>query len=111
LWPASLARAAWPRASRAEPRLPCAQHYVDRAAALTRRALPPRYGCFSTPRFQLLPALEALLGLLFANLFWVGLWDLLDNTIFPSENSVQMLSLVRTGCVSGLLGLRLSGRL
>ncbi len=46
-------------------------------------------------RFQAAPALESLLGLLFANLFWVGLWDLLDNTIFPTESSVQMLSLVR----------------
>ena len=73
----------------------CAQHYADRAAALTRRATPAPYGCFSLPRFQLLPALEALLGLVFTNVFWVGLWDLLDNTIFPSENSVQMLSLVR----------------
>jgi hypothetical protein len=62
---------------------------------LARPAKPPPYGCFTVPRFQLLPALESLLGLLFANLFWVGLWDLLDNTIFPSENSVQMLSLVR----------------
>ncbi len=62
---------------------------------LARPAKPPPYGCFTLPHFQLLPALEALLGLLFANLFWVGLWDLLDNTIFPSENSVQMLSLVR----------------
>ena len=49
------------------------------------------------PRFEFLPALESLLALLFANLFWVGLWDLLDNTIFPDENSVQMLSLVRRG--------------
>ena len=90
----------------------CAQHYADRAAALTRRAIPPRYGCFTVPRFQALSALEALLGMLFANLFWVGLWDLLDNTIFPSENSVQMLSLVRAGCSTALgrLGLRAFGR-
>jgi hypothetical protein len=72
---------------------PAAQYY--RWAVLARPAKPPPYGCFTVPRFQLLPALESLLGLLFANLFWVGLWDLLDNTIFPSENSVQMLSLVR----------------
>jgi hypothetical protein len=58
----------------------------------------------------MLPALEALLGVIFANLFWVGLWDLLDNTIFPSENSVQMLSLVRCCAYWGMLGLRAFGR-
>jgi hypothetical protein len=62
---------------------------------LSRPAKPPPYGCFTVPAFQLLPALESLFVLLFANLFWVGLWDLLDNTIFPNENSIQMLSLVR----------------
>lgn len=71
------------------------QCYSGRAALLARPARPPPYGCFTLPEFQLLPALEALMGLLFANLFWVGLWDLLDNTIFPDENSIQMLSLVR----------------
>lgn len=39
--------------------------------------------------------MEALLGLLFANLFWVGLWDLLDTTIFPFDSSYAMLLLVR----------------
>jgi hypothetical protein len=41
------------------------------------------------------PAAEALMGLLFANLFWVGLWDLLDTTIFPFDSSYAMLLLVR----------------
>ena len=90
-----------------------AQHYLDRAAALTRRATPPPFGCFTLPRFQVLAALEALLGLVFTNVFWVGLWDLLDNTIFPSENSVQMLSLVRRSgsAFLGLLGLHATGGL
>lgn len=35
------------------------------------------------------------MGLLFANLFWVGLWDLLDTTIFPFDSSYAMLLLVR----------------
>ena len=34
------------------------------------------------------------MGLLFANLFWVGLWDLLDTTIFPFDSSYAMLLLV-----------------
>jgi hypothetical protein len=72
-----------------------AQNYSGRAAVLSRPARPPPYGCFTVPRLELLPALEALLQLLFANLFWVGLWDLLDNTIFPDENSIQMISLAR----------------
>ena len=76
-------------------RPPCCQHYSGRAGVLSRPAKPPPYGCFTVPAFQLLPALESLFVLLFANLFWVGLWDLLDNTIFPNENSIQMLSLVR----------------
>jgi len=59
------------------------------------RAVPPPYFCFTVPRFHLLPAMEALLGLLFANLFWVGLWDLLDTTIFPFDSSLAMLALVR----------------
>ncbi len=44
---------------------------------------------------------EALASILFTNLFWVGLWDLLDNTIFPDDTSGQMLLLVRAwrGCV------------
>lgn len=46
--------------------------------------------------FALWPAAEALLGLLFANLFWVGLWDLLDSTIFPSDGPYAMLTLVST---------------
>ena len=33
--------------------------------------------------------------MLFANLFWVGLWDLLDNTIFPNDTGGQMMLLVR----------------
>jgi hypothetical protein len=44
--------------------------------------------------FSLWPAVEALLGLLFANLFWVGLWDLLDSTIFPFDSPITMLLLV-----------------
>ena len=60
------------------------------------RAVPPPYFCFTVPRFHLLPAMEALLGLLFANLFWVGLWDLLDTTIFPFDSSPAMFALVRT---------------
>jgi hypothetical protein len=75
------------------------------------RALPRACGrnlprsslsCFSDarararlPRFRLVPAAEALMGLLFANLFWVGLWDLLDTTIFPFDSSYAMLLLVR----------------
>ena len=38
------------------------------------------------------------MGLLFANLFWVGLWDLLDTTIFPFDSSYAMLLLVRPRC-------------
>ena len=49
----------------------------------------------SLRRFRLVPAAEALMGLLFANLFWVGLWDLLDTTIFPFDSSYAMLLLVR----------------
>jgi hypothetical protein len=56
---------------------------------------PPAWGCFTSPPFQLRVAAEAMLGMLFANLFWVGLWDLLDNTIFPSDTNGQMLLLVR----------------
>lgn len=73
--------------------------YSDRAPALSRPAKPPPFLCFTVPRFEFLPALESLLALLFANLFWVGLWDLLDNTVFPEENSVQMLSLVVGGAL------------
>ena len=91
-----------PRSARhgAEQRFLCAQHYADRAALLTRRAIPPPYGCFTVPRFQMLPALEALLGVIFANLFWVGLWDLLDNTIFPNDTTGQMMLLVRGAAAS-----------
>jgi hypothetical protein len=38
---------------------------------------------------------EALFSILFTNLFWVGLWDLLDNTLFPNDTSTQMALLVR----------------
>lgn len=42
---------------------------------------------------------EALASILFTNLFWVGLWDLLDNTLFPDDTTGQMLLLVRhRGC-------------
>lgn len=40
-------------------------------------------------------AVEALLSMLFSNLFWVGLWDLLDSTIFPNDTPTQMWLLVR----------------
>ena len=33
--------------------------------------------------------------MLSTNIFWVGLWDLLDNTIFPNDTNGQMLFLVR----------------
>ena len=78
------------------PRAPC--HVRVRGRNLPRSPL----SCFSDarararlPRFRLVPAAEALMGLLFANLFWVGLWDLLDTTIFPFDSSYAMLLLVR----------------
>ena len=43
---------------------------------------------------------EALASILFTNLLWVGLWDLLDNTLFPDDTTVQMLLLVRRECAS-----------
>lgn len=42
-----------------------------------------------------MPFLESLFGLLFTNFLWVGLWDLLDNTIFPNDDAWQMYLLVR----------------
>jgi hypothetical protein len=62
---------------------------------------PPAWGCFTAPPFQKDVAAEALLGMLSTNIFWVGLWDLLDNTIFPNDTNGQMLFLVRAraqGC-------------
>lgn len=46
-------------------------------------------------RFQFWTALEAILALVFTNCFWVGLWDLLNNTVFPIDRSADMYSLVR----------------
>jgi hypothetical protein len=58
-------------------------------------AVPTHSTCLlARHSFSLFPAVEALLGLLFANLFWVGLWDLLDTTIFPFDSSYAMLLLV-----------------
>jgi hypothetical protein len=56
---------------------------------------PPAWGCFTAPPFQKDVAAEALLGMLSTNIFWVGLWDLLDNTIFPNDTNGQMMFLVR----------------
>ena len=93
-----------PPGARARAPVACARHLVD-AAALPRVALgaPQALCCIDAacnlprlrPRFRLVPAAEALMGLLFANLFWVGLWDLLDTTIFPFDSSYAMLLLVR----------------
>jgi hypothetical protein len=58
---------------------------------------PPAWGCFTAPPFQAEVAAEALLGMLSTNIFWVGLWDLLDNTIFPNDTNGQMFFLVRGG--------------
>lgn len=63
------------------------------------KAVPPPYLCFTVPRFHFVPAAEALLGLLFANLFWVGMWDLLDATFFPADSSWAMLGLVVVGTI------------
>ena len=85
----------------------CARHLLN-AAAHPRGALgaPQALRCIDAAcnlprlrrRFRLVPAAEALMGLLFANLFWVGLWDLLDTTIFPFDSSYAMLLLVRPCC-------------
>ena len=56
---------------------------------------PPAWGCFTAPPCQAEVAAEALLGMLFTNIFWVGLWDLLDNTIFPNDTNSQMCFLAR----------------
>jgi hypothetical protein len=55
---------------------------------------PPAWGPFTSPPFQVDVAAEALLGMLFANLFWVGLWDLVDNTLFPEDTNGQMMAMV-----------------
>ena len=51
-----------------------ARRNARRQPTVVLKAVPPPYFCFTVPRFQLVPAAEALLGLLFANLFWVGMW-------------------------------------
>ena len=68
---------------------------------------PPSWLCFTAPPLRPWQILEALASIFFTNLFWVGLWDLLDNTVFPSDTSGQMLLLV---CL-GVLGLYLTDSL
>lgn len=77
----------------------CARRWARGPAALiaryVQRSLTAEISVAAACRFQLVPFLESLTGLLFANFFWVGLWDLLDNTIFPNDYAWQMYLLVR----------------
>lgn len=50
---------------------------------------------FVPSRFQFYAALESVLALVFINSFWVGLWDLLNNTVFPVDRGRDMYGLVR----------------
>lgn len=60
-------------------------------------AVPPPYLCFDVPKWQALNALESVMGLVWVNVFWVGLWDLLDNTLFPGESAPAMFLLMFLG--------------
>ena len=81
--------------SSARPGYALRYHSSSTARSTTRaqRAVGPPYGCFSVPKFQPMNALEAILALVFTNVFWVGLWDLLNNTVFPDDSTPAMLLL------------------
>lgn len=63
---------------------------------------PPQYGPFSWPRWHRRSAVESLASLLFVNLFWVGLWDLLSNTVLPAtggDTSLQYSACIAVGAL------------
>lgn len=51
---------------------------------------PPSFLFFTLPRFLPFHAAESLIGLVWSNIFWVGLWDLVSSTVFPNDSPVAM---------------------